>query len=170
MRYIKKYNEGIDFSSKEYKVIMVGMPSGEVLEATYTELGDLFAVGLVKYVSYKNTTGFYSFKDENIEQILDVIKPNRQKFEKDILIKDNKFPTSMLDKLMYMLNDFNDIEITIEDYSLMISYGNILLDILYDDESSPKYLLIKRIKGDVNNKYSIPSDDLLIRCIIRELS
>lgn len=171
MKYLRKYNEDINFDDKEYKVIIVGIPSGEVFQASYDNLGELFASGTVTYKSYKDTTGFYSFDDENREKVLDVIEPNRKKAQRDVLIKSNMFNKDMLDKLMYLLNDYPyEIEVTIEDYNLMISSGDFLLDILYNDETSPKYLLVKRRRGLIETKYSVSSDDLLVRSIIIEMN
>lgn len=170
MKYLHKYNENINFDDKDYKVIIVGLPSGEVFQTSYEDLSDLLSNGIVSYTPYPNTTGFYAFNDENREKVLDVIKPNRNKALKDILVKDNKFNKKMIDRLLYLLNDYlNDIEVTIEDYSLMISCENILIDIIYNDETSPKYLLMKRREGHIESKYKVPTDELLIRSILREI-
>jgi hypothetical protein len=170
MKYIKKYNEGIDFSKKEAVIIIVGMPSGEVLEISYEQLDVLFNDYLVHYTSYKNTTGFYYFDDRNMEKILNVINPDKSKNLRDFLINDNKFEKNVVDSVIKILEKCPFyIRLMIEDYSMYISFRNVVLDISYNDVSSPKYLFIIGEKGEIISKYSVPNNELFIRSVEREI-
>jgi hypothetical protein len=170
MKYIKKYNEGIDFSKKDAAIIIVGMPSGEVLEIKYEQLDVLYDEYLVHYTSYKNTTGFYSFDDKNIEKILNIINPNKSKKLKNLLINDNKFEKNIIDKVIEIIENCPFyIQLMVEDYNMYISFGDVTLDISYNDISSPKYLFIIGINGKMISKYSVPTDELFIRCVNREI-
>jgi len=170
MKYIKKYNEGIDFNDKVYKSLIVCIPSGEVFECSYDNIDKLYLFGLIKYVAKPGTVGFYVFEEKNIEKVLDIIQPNRYSKPKNILIKDNKFKKDTVNKLIDLLEQYPfDVELTIEDYSMVISYQNIHLDIIYNDESSPMFLVIKKMNGEFMTKYTVPNDELFIRSIVRLL-
>lgn len=169
------------------KVWIIGIPSGEALQIKRSDLDILYAQKLVHYNVQYVDTGFFAFKDEDIDDVkfvCNIKEPNvvksQSKGHHDISIFANDFDPILLDALLGIIDEYpGDIEFYIQDDSFAITYGlgtgirgmegDYYIEINMDSHGA-RYHLTKRYKGQVKDKYNISTDSGLLQRIDHELS
>lgn len=182
------------FEQDNSKIWIVGIPSGEALFINRSDLDILYAQKLVHYNVQYVSTGFFAFKDEDIDDVKFVcnIKDNidrlreiknvkaKPKANHDISIFHNDFDPILIDAILGMIDSNpEDIELYVQDDCLGITYGfgtglkgmeaDYYIEVTMDSHGA-KYHLVKRRKGQVVDRYNISTDSHLLQRIDHELS
>lgn len=175
----KQLNEQIweDKDTDNTKVWIIGIPSGEAVRVPYDAINALHKEKLIHYSCEFSETGFFIFEDDDLEFVRRYAIPSSnaplpkiRTRDKEINILKNKFDKRLVGAVMGIINEYpTPIELFAQDDCMGITYGDYYLEIHINVDENSKYKMLKRHKSKVIDKYTIPTDKLLIDRIESEL-
>lgn len=159
-----------NFEVDNSKIWIIGVPSGEALQVTKEQLDDLYKNHIIKYSTQYTDIGFYIFDDNNVKQILKLIKPPTQRIPNDYMIYDNEFDENLIKMIKTVIENHDEyVELYISSEFLGITFGKSYIEIKKNNEG-PKYELDKRFDGSLLDSYVISTEKLLLKRIEIEMN